>query len=442
VNPIDAIYILAVTLGAPFWARKPRQGWNQRMGHVGEMLEHSPGPAGSPESSPQTPTRPRILLHAVSVGEVNALRPLVPLLTPHAHVIVCTTTDTGLARAQQLFAQSASVVRYPLDFSWAVRRFLNHVRPDVVGLVELELWPNFLSGCRRRGIPACVINGRLSQRSFKGYRRWSRVVRPLLFSRLAHAAVQEPDYADRFTAMGTPSVAVTGSMKWDSFDVSGGGAEGGGAGESPSPSAEAMALGLAMGLDPNRPLIVAGSTGPGEEELLHKACPDGVQLACAPRKPERFAQAAAAMPGSVRRSEAGQPPPSDTPPTREAGGRFVLDTIGELGLLYQLADVVVVGRSFFDLYGSDPIEPIAMGKPVVIGPAVSDFATIVATFEDADAIVPTDREGLASTLASLLADPARRAGLAQNGLACIRAQQGAASGHAELLLGLAGSASR
>jgi len=214
VNPIDAIYILAAGLAAPFWARKPREGWSQRMGHVAEMLDGS-------EASAPNPDRPRILLHAVSVGEVNALRPLVPLLAPHADVIVCTTTDTGLARARQLFSESAQVVRYPLDFSWAVRRFLDHVQPSVVGLVELELWPNFLGECGRRRVPACVINGRLSERSFKGYDRWTRVVRPLMFSRIAHAAVQEEAYADRFTALGTPSVSVTGSMKWDSITASG-----------------------------------------------------------------------------------------------------------------------------------------------------------------------------------------------------------------------------
>lgn len=438
MNPIDAIYILAVTLAAPFWARKPREGWSQRMGHVGEMLGEGPPEPNHPSKQPSnhSPKRPRVLLHAVSVGEVNALRPLVPLLSADADVIVCTTTDTGLKRAQQLFGASAQVVRYPLDFSWAVRRFLDHVRPDVVGLVELELWPNFLGECRGRGIPSCVINGRLSERSFRGYRRWARVVRPLMFSRLAHAAVQEPSYAERFTAVGASAVSVTGSMKWDSADVTHGGEGGGSEGGLPVPSEKALELGRAMGIDPDRQLIVAGSTGPGgggEEALLHEAvlscCPAGVQLVCAPRKPERFAEAAATMPGSVRRSETDGPPPAGCT-------RFVLDTIGELGTLYQLADVVVVGRSFFSQYGSDPIEPIAMGKAVVIGPAVSDFATIVETFARDDAIVRADRETLGRVLAELLADPERRARLAQNGRACIRAQKGAASRHAELLLGL------
>src|SRR5690606_5122414 len=112
-------------------------------------------------------------------------------------------------------------------------------------------------------------------------------------------------------------------------------------------------------LDLTHPIVVGGSTGPGEELLLHEACPKGVQLVCAPRKPERFDEAAAAMPACVRRSV-------HTPST-EWQERFLLDTIGELSAVYELADIVVVGRSFGDLYGSDPVEPAALGKPVLIG---------------------------------------------------------------------------
>ncbi|MFG0306456.1 MAG: 3-deoxy-D-manno-octulosonic acid transferase [Phycisphaerales bacterium JB040] len=415
MNALDPLYILAGALAAPVWARKQRSGWGERMGKVAGMLRGEPAPS-----------RPRILLHAVSVGEVNALRPLVPLLERHATVIVSVTTDTGLARARQLFSETCEVVRYPLDFSWAVRRFLDAVRPDAVGLVELELWPNFLGACRARGIPACVINGRLSARSFRGYARWRRLLSPLMFRRLACAAVQDETYAERFRAMGAPDVRVTGSMKWDSYDVS----------DEPGPPGDAaLALGRELGIDPDRPLVVGGSTGPGngtgEEALLHEAvlrsCPEGTQLACAPRKPERFEEAAGTMPGCVRRSRGGGDP---------FGGRFLLDTIGELGLLYQLADVVVVGRSFYHLHGSDPVEPIALGRATVIGPAVGDFEEIVRAFEDAGGLVRADRETLGPVLRDLLADGERRRELVARGRACIREHQGGAARHAELLLGL------
>src|SRR5262249_42097350 len=156
-------------------------------------------------------------------------------------------------------------------------------------------------------------------------------------------------------------ILITCSMKWDAAKI-----------EDEVPGAAKLADEL--GVDRSRPLVVAGSTGPGEEALFHKSIAPDVQLLCAPRKPERFDEAAAALPGGFRRTRATDNPQSvhsaDGRPTR-----FLLDTIGELRAAYSLADVVVIGRSFGDLYGSDPIEPIGLGKSTVIGPAVSDFAS-------------------------------------------------------------------
>ncbi|MEK6700894.1 MAG: hypothetical protein AABZ53_01405, partial [Planctomycetota bacterium] len=210
---------------------------------------------------------------------------------------------------------------------------------------------------------------------------------------------------------------VTGSMKWDAATIA-----------STVDGAEELAR--EMGIDRSRPLVVAGSTAEDEEALLHAACPPGAQLLCAPRKPEHFDEAASAMKGCVRRSE------------RRAGApgtnRFVLDTIGELRKAYALADVVVMGRSFGSLYGSDPIEPAALGKPVVIGPMVKDFQSIVETMDAADAIVRTTREKLGVDLARLITDGAIRIGLATSGVACVRANQGASARHAQMLLSLPG----
>jgi len=364
-----------------------------------------------------------VLVHAVSVGEVNAIREFVPLLGERAEVVVAASTDTGLARARELFADAHLVVRYPLDASGAVRRFLDAVRPDAVALVELELWPNFVRECVRRGIPIGVVNGRLSDRSFRGYRR----IRPFMrrsFRSLAFAGVQDETYAERFLAMGTPRerVHITGSMKFDSARV--GAAEG------------ADALARDLGIDRARPLIVAGSTGPGEEALLREACERalpgrGVQLLCAPRKPERFDEAAAALPGCVRRSRPGAP--ADAPPRW-----FLLDTIGELRSAYALADLVVVGRSFFDLYGSDPLEPAALGRPVLIGPRVDDFRSVVETLGHAGAIVRTDRDRLGADLAALLDDAERRADLGRRALACVEANRGASRRNAGLVAAAVG----
>ncbi|MEM8756557.1 MAG: glycosyltransferase N-terminal domain-containing protein [Planctomycetota bacterium] len=401
MNPLDAAYLLGGALSAPAWARKARGDWPDRLGF-----------AVSAAQTRHASDRPRVLLHAVSVGEVNALRTLVPLLAPRARVIVTSTTDTGLARARSLFEATAEVVRFPFDFSWGVDGLLDRVRPDVVGLVELEVWPNFLAACRRRGVPVVVVNGRLSERSFAGYRRGRAAIEGA-FRSLTVAAVQDEGYARRFRAMGTRLVRVTGSMKWDAADL-----------EPVGDAAEALAS--AMGIDRSRPLIVAGSTGPGEEALLRAACPTGVQLLCAPRKPERFDGAALDLEPCIRRSRPG---------TSATGGtRFLLDTIGELRAAYALADLVVMGRSFFDLYGSDPIEPVALGRPTLIGPRIGDFEGIVAAFESAGGIARSTRQTLADDLDRLLRDDTARSDLGRRGRACVEANRGASQRHAELLL--------
>ncbi len=399
---LDAGYVLLAAATAPWWLRKRRRDWSGRLGHT--------------ESLPMK-SKPRLLLHAVSVGEVNLTRPLVDrLLRAGVEPVVSVTTDTGWARARALYTGVCPVVRYPLDFSWAVRRFLDAVQPDAVALVELELWPHFVGACVTRGIPVSVVNGRLSARSFANYRRARRFI-GRTFRSLSLACVQDEAYAARFREMGVPPdrVHVVGSMKWDSAEVL----------DHVEGSDRLAAL---LGIDRARPLLVAGSTAPGEHELLHRATPPGVQLLCAPRKPEWSDGAAGALPGCVRRTEPNQGDP--------ASGRFLLDSIGELRMAYDLADVVVIGRSFGRLYGSDPMEPAALGKPIVIGPAHEDFRASVEALSRAGAIVESSPESLAGDLASLFAHPERRADLATNARRCVVEHQGAADRHASLLLDL------
>ena len=424
MNLLDALYLPAAVVTAPWWARKTRSGWAERFGRT------------IPRPQPLT-GRKRVLLHAVSVGEVATLRSLVPMLTgAGVDVVVSVGTDTGLKRAKELYGAlpGVSVVRFALDFSPAVRRFLDAVRPDAVALVELEVWPNFIAECERRGVPVCVINGRLSARSFKGYHRLIRFFRPV-FSRLAFAAAQDPDYADRFALMGVPRerVLITGSMKWDATPIAEPGVL--------APGAET--LGAELGIDRSRPLVVAGSTAPldrsCEEELLSHACPagGGVQLLCAPRKPEHFDDAFRAMGGSdrcLRRS-------AIDPSLKGLKGtdRFLLDTIGELRAAYSLADVVFVGRTFGDQGGSDVIEPVSLRKPVLIGPRYANFQYVTNLFRQAGAVevVETTAE-LGIRLQSLLNDKDRCRDMVDRGVAVIRAQQGATAKHCELILSLAG----
>lgn len=418
MTPLDLLYIPLAAATAPWWARKTRSGWGERFGKIAPLPAKAAGAW-------------RVLLHAVSVGEVATLRGLVPMLREAGvEVVVSASTDTGLARAKALFGGLAGVfvVRFALDFSPAVARFLEAVKPDVVAMVELEVWPNFVRSCRARGVPVLVINGRLSARSFRGYSR----LRPFFrrtFGRLSLACVQDAEYAERFRAMGVDAarVRITGSMKWDAAAVAR-------PGETVTGAAE---LAAALGIDRGRPLVVGGSTAPMsgasgegscEEALLHASVPAGVQLLCAPRKPEHVAAAYAALGGAgrcVRRS---------TGELIAGADRFLLDTIGELRLAYALADVVVVGRTFGELGGSDVIEPVSLSRPTIVGPAVSNFASVVATFDAAGAIERCTASELPGAIRGLLADHERARAMVERGLSCIQGQQGATARHAAAIL--------
>jgi len=398
---LDIVYLVVALVTAPFWMRKARGGWAERFGRV--------------ERLPPKNEKPRLMLHAVSVGETNLLRALVDDLRQDHDVVVSCTTDTGIARARELFTGKAHVVRYPLDASWSVRRFLDTVRPDAVALAELELWPNFARACARRGVPLAIINGRLSDRSHGRY----RMARPLMgtyFAGLRFVSVQDETYAQRFIRAGArpERVHIVGSMKWDAAPVIAEGADVPGAAE----------LARAMGIDAAKPLIVAGSTAPDEHALLLDATPPGVQLLCAPRRPEWFDLAAADLAGCVRRSTGTGDP---------TVGRFLLDTIGELRMAYALADVVVVGRSFGDLHGSDPMEPAALGKPVIIGPAHADFRTAVETMREDGAIVVATRETLAKELERLLNNDDDRETMGRAARACVETNRGATARTAAML---------
>lgn len=403
---LDVVYLVVLVITSPVWLTrmirtgKIRTDWEGRLGRA---------------TRPAATGKKRVLVHAVSVGEVNAIRDLVKRLSQpplSAQVIVSSATNTGSDRAAALFGDDHQVVRYPLDLSFSVGPFLNTLRPDAIALVELEIWPNFIVAATRRGIPVCVVNGRLTHRSERGYRWVRALIRPV-FRRLAFAAVQNESYAIRFRRMGVldDRVTITGTMKWDTARIS-----------DQVPGAEALARSL--GIDRGRPLVVAGSTAPGEHELLVSAVGDGVQLLCAPRRPEWFDQAEEAMPGCARRTRGDY---------GSATGRFLLDTIGELRVAYALADVVVVGRSFVNLHGSDMMEPVALGKATVVGPAVADFQDTVVALLAGDGIVQTDRRNLPSVLRELLEKPERRRELADNARRVIRENQGATQRNAEMI---------
>ncbi len=416
---VDIAFLLFAIVTMPFWLvsmwkrGKLRTDWSSRLGWRLPQIPEQQVPEQDVTKAGAQPAH-RILLHAVSVGEVNAARILADMLAAepmNAQVIISVTTDTGIERARKVFGSQHTVVRYPFDFSWSVRRFLGAVRPDVVLLMELEIWPNFTRLCANRSIPIAVINGRLSARSFARSLRVRWILSPM-FRRLSRVAAQDQAYADRFEAMGVARnrIAVTGTMKWDTAEIA-----------DHVDGAEELAQ--EMGIDRSMPLIVAGSTALGEETLISAACPEGVQLLCAPRKPEWFDQTYRALPGSVRRSEkrAGS-----------ASGRFVLDTIGELRKAYALADLVVLGRTFGNLHGSDMMEPAGLGKVVIVGPRVDDFQSTADALIKSGGLVQTSAENLRLTIAELLADPKRREQIASSARDVIRKEQGASARHAKI----------
>lgn len=320
---------------------------------------------------------PRLLVHGVSVGEQVALGRLVEALAEselRPEVVVSATTASGVEVARRTHAGRHEVVRYPLDFTWMTNRFLDALRPRLVVLAELELWPHFLAACSRRRIPVAVVNGRLSERSWHGYRRWRRGTRRMMRS-LAQVQAQSELYRDRFVELGVPAerVLVAPSLKWDASSAAPGDSEAG------------RAIAAALGIDRSRPLVVAGSTGPGEEEALLEALPEGCQLLLAPRRPERWDEVARLDRGMPRRSAAVDGA------EKGAGARvFLLDTIGELAAAYQLADAAFVGRSLVPMGASNPLEPIAAGAPTIVGPHYENFAEIVDELVAAGGVAVSD----------------------------------------------------
>ncbi|MEM1108041.1 MAG: glycosyltransferase N-terminal domain-containing protein [Planctomycetota bacterium] len=412
----DILYGLGATLTSPIWGYSLLKTGKWRTDWAGRFGSPAPGSNRS-EKTDDAPVSKRLLLYGVSVGEVNLIRNLVAELeqTPGIEVVIAASTNTGFARATELYADHHAVVRFPYDFSFAVKKFLDAIQPDAVALVELEVWPNFMEACAARGVPVAVVNGRLTARSFRGYRK----IRPLIrsaFSKLSAVAAQTEDYATRFVALGTPneSVQVFDTMKWDTAVV-----------EDIVWGAEQLAVEL--GIDRSKPLIVAGSTARGEDQLLIETCPQEAQLLIAPRKPEWFDDVMKFASNAVRRTS--------HKPAKDGQRVFLLDTIGELRMAYSLADVCVVGRSFTgELYGSDMMEPIALGKPTIIGPHHADFADTMKALVEAGGIVVSDKPGDAA--AELLQNKTMAEELAAAGRAVILSRQGSTKRHAELLLNL------
>ena len=405
-----------------------------------------PGSVALGERMGRVPTRPVasdcVWIHAVSLGEVNATRSIVAEMRrqrPELAIAISSTTQTGLARARQLFGDAHTVFRFPLDFSWALRRVFDRIRPSVLVLMELEVWPNLVELAGLRGVPIVIANGRVT--AGKSMRRFDQpVVRSVarrMFANVRWVGAQDETYAERFRQLGVPAgrVEVAGSLKYDTAEVV----------DRVSGQDE---LAEEMGIDRRRPLLVAGGTGPGEEAILLdayaevlKSFPE-LQLAIVPRKPERFDEVAGLIVErgyTCLRRSTGQPIFPAGGAADEPRAVFLGDTMGELRKFYGLATLAFVGRSLVPMGGSDMIEAAALGKPVLVGPHAFNFAEAVRILREANGLREVaDAGSLAGAAGELLADDAGREAMGAAGRAAVVSQQGATRRTVERILGLVG----
>ena len=362
-----------------------------------------------------------IWVHAVSVGEVLAAQPLVSELRrlyPRLRLFLSTTTRAGQQLARRSVTDVDGVFYFPFDWAFSVRRTLDLVKPRLFVMIETEIWPNLLRECRRRGIPTMLVNGRISYRSFPRYRLIRSLFRHVLAD-VDRFCVQGGEAARRLEQLGADParITVTGSLKFDALDVI----------LTPGRGRERVLRFFRMST--NRQVLVAGSTLKGEEEAIVRAFNRlriggrNPLLVVAARHPERFAEVERLCRSeglsTVRRSDL----PIDAEPRADA---VVLDTIGELAEVYQIATVVFVGGSLIRAGGHNILEPAVFGKPIMFGPHMENFAEIAETFltNDAAVQVRSDRE-LGATLVSLMEDPVRRARLGAAARALVDANRGA-----------------
>ncbi len=367
-----------------------------------------------------------IWIHAVSVGEALTARALIEQLRaryPRLRVFLSTTTMTGQQVAKTHVRGVDGVFFFPFDLGFIVRRTLRIVRPKLFVVMETELWPNLLRECRRRGVRTLLVNGRISSRSYPRYRLARAFFRRVLVD-LDRACMQSEESARRLIDIGIDpkKVTVTGSLKFDSLELPGDG-------EAAAAARGSYRVLRYFRVPDERPVIIAASTLRGEEEPVLRAFArvkreiPAALLVIAPRKPERFAEAEAlAIDAGFTVAKRTELLVDGTPRTDVV----ILDTIGELAQLYQVATAVFVGGSLVDAGGHNILEPAVFGKPIVIGPHMSNFAEIARAFvENGAAEQVPDAAALEAALLALVTDPVRRARLGAAARALVEANRGA-----------------
>ena len=411
---LDIIYLLALIVISPkiiYRAVKHnryRCGWGERFGKV----------------SRKHPDKKCIWIHAVSVGEVNATRTLVEGFKEQLsdyEIIISTTTDTGYARAKNIYGNDHYVFYFPADISWVVKRAMKRLKPNACLMMELEVWPNFAAIAESMNIPLVVVNGRISDRSFPRY----KLIKPAIqktFSRINLALAQTQEYAERFAALGCKpeNVIITNSLKYDTAQVAG-------------TVDGADVLKQQINLDDER-FIVFGGTGTEEENILLSAFSKlkaydefkDVRCAIVPRKPERFDEVNELITQSpfthVRYSDL----KSGSATLDHKPDVILGDTMGDLKKFYSLATVVFVGRTMVPMGGSDMMEPAALGKFTIFGKHTFNFKqTVEVLLEGNGAIEVKNSKQLLQVLTKGLTDTQYAGTIAANGQQVIKDNQGA-----------------
>ncbi len=435
---LDLAYVLLLTLALPWLVWQAAGKGKYREGYAAKFLGRVPR---------RTSQKTCLWLHAVSVGEVNLLAPLLQRIEqqrPDWQCVISTTTMTGMATARKKYPQ-LTVFYCPLDFSWAVRAAMRRIRPDVLVLAELELWPNLIRAARQCGARVAVVNGRLGEKSFRGYRR----IRPFVASLLRQIdllAVQDETCAERFLSLGArpETVYVTGSMKYDGAET-----------DRDNPVTRRLAA--LAGFDAGDIVLLAGSTQESEEAMALAACRElsdawpRLKLVLVPRHPDRFEAVAKLLDASGipwrRRTalpcEAASGDPTDnsslSPLPSPLSPRILLvDVVGELGAWWGTAQIAFVGGSMGSRGGQNMIEPAAYGAAVSFGPNTWNFRDVVsAMLQHEAAVVVNDAEEFARFVRRCLEQPDFAALLGRQAQAFVQSQLGATQRTLDLLIGLA-----
>ena len=414
-----ALYALSPLIWRRVW--REQVPTNPRRERLGLIPRRSAG-----TSAQRHRKRPVTWLHCASVGEVLAARPLIEALAaarPGHQLVVTTMTATGADRVRALADTlngkgAGAIVSHhfvPLDFPGAARRFVARLAPLQAIFFETELWPNLLAACQQRGVSVAVVNGRLSPRAFARYLK----IRPLMADALGHVdwlAAKSDEDAERYRLLGMADdcTSVVGSLK---FDIS----------ASDEDVADSERLHTWLG---ERPIWVAGSTHPGEDEPLlaaHRRLREthgDALLILVPRHPQRFDDVAAlckALGMRLARRSKNERPDYGT-------SVYLADTMGELATCYGAADVAFVGGSLVPIGGHNLLEPAVRGVPVLTGPSLENFSDVAAPLREAGALTEVaDAEALSEALAALLDDPLARARLGEAGRQVVATRRGALS---------------